>query len=109
MERIKLAIERARRQAPGLTTPPSGLAPDFLPDLGRGVPVDLLPLDPIHLERNRIVALDRDEPLRVPFDLLRTQVLQKMEEHGWRSIAITSAKTPIGIGGLPARLASRPH
>jgi protein-tyrosine kinase len=96
MERIKLAIERARQQAPALTTPPAGSAPDFLRDLDRGVPVDLLPLDPVHLERNRIVALERDGPLRAPFDLLRTQVLQKMEEHGWRTIAITSPSTQCG-------------
>ena len=49
-----------------------------------------LDLDPARLRRNRIVTLDKAEPAHVPFDMLRTQILQTMRAQGWRSLAITS-------------------
>jgi protein-tyrosine kinase len=103
MERIKLAIERARQQAvPQPVAVPAGSEPVHEPQAilqpaaDRGVPVDLVPLDPLHLDRHRIVALDAGNPLRRSFDLLRTQVLQKMEERGWKTVAITSPSTDSG-------------
>ena len=101
MERIKLAIERARQHAAaqyasGAADPPRTGAPDAELAADLGVPVDLLPLDPGHLERHRIVTLDQANPLRQAFDLLRTQVLQKMQEHGWRTIAVTSPSMQSG-------------
>lgn len=47
-------------------------------------------LNPLVLERNRIVAFDKSNKLSSLFDLLRTQILQKMEENGWRTIAVVS-------------------
>jgi len=109
MERIKLAIERARQQqaaahhgaatlAPRLTAPRAAARHpvDLGPSLDQGIPVDLVPLDERHLERHRVVTLQRDNPLRTPFDLLRTQVLHRMEEHGWRTVAITSPSMQSG-------------
>jgi capsular exopolysaccharide synthesis family protein len=107
MERIKLAIERARQQAAAAqgsaatlprVTPLRGPAHPLGPilPLDRGAAVDLFPLDEAHLERNRIVTLQQDNPLRGCFDLLRTQVLQKMQEHGWRTIAVTSPSMQSG-------------
>lgn len=49
-----------------------------------------LKLDPVHLENNRIVAVNKHNPLSGVFDSLRTQVLQKMEENNWRTIAVVS-------------------
>jgi capsular exopolysaccharide synthesis family protein len=43
-----------------------------------------------HLEKSRIVAFNKNDPKSMTFDLLRTHVLQKMEENGWRTLAITS-------------------
>jgi hypothetical protein len=43
-----------------------------------------------HLEKNRIVAYNKNDAMSMNFDLLRTHVLQKMEENGWRTLAITS-------------------
>jgi protein-tyrosine kinase len=101
MERIKLAIERAREQAAaqhaaGIRVPGAGPWPAQKEPSDLGAPVDLLPLDPAHLERHRIVTLEQSNPLRLAFDLLRTQVLQRMEEHGWRSIAVTSPTVQSG-------------
>ena len=54
------------------------------------------------LEKYRVFALNKNDPTSVTFGLLRTQILQKMEEKGWRTLAITSptpavGKTVIGI------------
>ncbi|MDF3933406.1 CpsD/CapB family tyrosine-protein kinase [Pseudomonas citronellolis] len=50
----------------------------------------VVPLRADHLERNRIVAYNKNSTMSSAFDLLRTQVLQTMEENGWRTLAITS-------------------
>ena len=109
MERIKLAIERARQQAATLAAAagPSSdmqLQPQVAPGPAAGGPMgwgaavseDVIPLDLAHLERHRVVTLDQANPYRREFDLLRTQVLQKMEEHGWRTVAVTSPSTQSG-------------
>lgn len=49
-----------------------------------------------HLEKNRIVAFDKKDPKCMTFDLLRTHVLQKMEDKGWRTLAITSPSPGAG-------------
>lgn len=49
-----------------------------------------------HLEKNRIVAFNKNDPKSMIFDLLRTHVLQKMEENGWRTLAITSPTPEAG-------------
>jgi Mrp family chromosome partitioning ATPase len=40
------------------------------------------------LERNRIMNPSASEPAAVAFRMLRTQVLQRMDANGWRSLAI---------------------
>jgi protein-tyrosine kinase len=118
MERIKLAIERARQQAgaqhgssvpvgaASLRTPAMAAASPAQAEAAElGAPVDLLPLDPVHLERHRIVTLQQANPLRRAFDLLRTQVLQKMQEHGWRTIAVTSPSSQSGKTVVAVNLA----
>jgi capsular exopolysaccharide synthesis family protein len=62
----------------------------------------IVQLDPLHLENNRIVAQNKNDPTGWIFDSLRTQVLQKMEENNWRTIAIisptaTAGKTVVAI------------
>lgn len=114
MERIKLAIDRARQQAAGLSTtlpeadhdrpPPEG-ASTARPHSVERAPVEVLPLDPAHLEQYRIVTLDQANPYRREFDLLRTQVLQKMQEHGWRTIAVTSPSMQCGKTVVAVNLA----
>lgn len=115
MERIKLAIERARQQAAAAPVPaaPADARHPLVPEPaagadGRenlGVPVDLIPLDPAHLERHRIVTFEQANPFRRDFDLLRTQVLQKMQEHGWRTLAVTSPSVQSGKTVVAVNLA----
>lgn len=70
-------------------------------------------LDQRHLEKNRIVAHIKNNPITGVFDTLRTQVLQKMEENNWRTLAVvsptpSSGKTMISIN-LAISVAQQPH
>ncbi len=58
-----------------------------------------------HLERNRIVAHNKVDPASRVFDLLRTQVLQKMENEGWRTLAVTSPAPEAGKTVVAVNLA----
>ncbi len=46
--------------------------------------------DPRAMRRRRVVTLDPADPACMPFDMLRSQILQVMRGQGWRSLAITS-------------------
>lgn len=58
-----------------------------------------------HLEENRIVAVDKMNPASWVFDTLRTQVLQKLEENDWKSIAIISPTAASGKTSTAINLA----
>lgn len=97
MERIKQAIEKAKQQTPdesrsrpvAPTSPaPAAQSPEVV-SVSYGQ-TRVVPLNADHLERHRIVAYNKNSPMGWAFDLLRTQVLKKMEENGWRTLAITS-------------------
>lgn len=112
MERIKLAIEKAK--ADGAHNAQATVIQ--LPDATRGQPLDaaapaavVMPAgavrrtltavvapDSVHWERNRVVAHQKTHVASWAFDVLRTQVLQKMDEHGWRTLAVTSPSTESG-------------
>lgn len=91
MERIKDALVKARR------IPSADVAQSFRAKVS---PVTLLQydytqtrcekLDHSLMNRNRIVGINKDSPHSVVFDILRTKVLRKMDENGWRTLAITS-------------------
>lgn len=69
------------------------------------VQTKVVPLRPDHLERNRIVAYNKNSNMGGAFDLLRTQVLKIMEENGWRTLAITSPTPGAGKTVLAINLA----
>jgi protein-tyrosine kinase len=62
-------------------------------------------LDPKHLENKRIVAQNKNDPTGWIFDSLRTQVLQKMEENNWRTMAIISPTEATGKSVVAINLA----
>lgn len=105
MERIREAIERARSQQsepdrgprsvrswPGRSataTAGTSSSPSADAEIHYKNTV-VQELDREHLESHRIVAHQKSHPASWAFDLLRTQLLQKMDENGWRTVAITS-------------------
>lgn len=110
MERIKEAIEKAKTQRVissvalhhsadqgAVVRPLDRLAPVSNAGLPASTEGDIcyrqtpvVELDAAHLENQRIVAHQKSHPASWAFDLLRTQVLQKMDENGWRTLAVTS-------------------
>src|SRR5262245_24793037 len=107
MEQIKQAVERAKAGAPGDQLRPIGadgqVAPPTSQKLARPVdpntnishstsaaPHNSVNLNWAHLEQRRIVAHNAADPRSKAFDILRTQVLQAMDQRNWKFLAITS-------------------
>lgn len=112
MERIKQAIEKAKNFAPEqggrYRRGRSGrAAPAKVDDVGEVnySHTRVIHLNPTHLEAHRIVAFNKSNPLSVSFDLLRTQVLRKMDENGWRTLAIVSPTPECGKTVVAVNLA----
>jgi protein-tyrosine kinase len=57
------------------------------------------------LERNRIFSPGSTAPAALAFRMLRTQVLQRMDAHGWRTLAIFSPGTEDGKSTTAVNLA----
>lgn len=110
MERIKHAIEKFNTQKSEQIALNGGTqfnrklpkqaaslkpTPDLLEDINyKQTRVVKLQVD--HLEKNRIFAFNKNDPTSITFDLLRTQILQKMAENGWHTLAITSPTPAVG-------------
>lgn len=58
-----------------------------------------------HLERNRIIAHSADNPLVASYDVLRTKILQEMNQEGWKVLVITSPTPGCGKTVTAANLA----
>ncbi len=119
MERIKQAIEKVKNQTSGgtgplaqphpdnhatMTTPRSSQTHNELEDVSY-IQTRVIKLRAEHLEKNRIVAFNKSDPKSMIFDLLRTHILQKMEENGWRTLAITSPTPEAGKTVIAINLA----
>lgn len=127
MERIKLAIEKARadqaqsaissiptlhevNEAPIKVVHPSaparhetGEAPERT--VTRYTKTPVVPLNEAHLEQRRVIAHQKANSATWAFDVLRTRVLQKMDENGWRTLAITSPTVGSGKTVVSVNLA----
>lgn len=112
MDRIRQALDRARDErallsqampAKPLAQQPSGSEPAVMAaDTNRGSDLRVQPVSFVYtqtrvftpsaqlLEHNRILGPLSDEPATAAFRMLRTQVLQRMDGKGWRSLAIFS-------------------
>jgi protein-tyrosine kinase len=67
-----------------------------------------------HLERNRILDPTSSAPAALAFRMLRTQVLQRMDANGWRSLAVFSpganeGKTTTAINLAVSLASDRSH
>lgn len=113
MERIKEAIERAKRERVGVPPPPQDAKaedPDSRPKDSslRSVKYQqtkVVELDMAHLASHRIFAHLKNNPMTAYIDMLRTQVLQKMDEHGWRTLGVTSPTPGSGKSLIAINLA----
>ncbi len=62
-------------------------------------------LNPENLAGNGLFVNANQSPVTASFDILRTRILQAMEQNGWRRIAITSPTHGCGKSFLAANLA----
>jgi hypothetical protein len=99
MDNIRQALERSRGLGTGKaeqthSPPPYQPLPAIEPriaDQNRVVdPGPEVILDAAHLESHRIIAHDETDPRARSFDMLRTQVLQAMDQKGWKVLGVTS-------------------
>lgn len=109
MENIKQALDRARsigRKGKSSATQAGANLPPVQVELPSGIlgspnerpPArsSVVPLDPLHLETRRIIAHDDTDYRARSFDMLRTQVLQAMDQKNWRILGITSPSPGCG-------------
>jgi len=52
--------------------------------------------NPGHLRANRIVTYERADPAHIPYDMMRTRLLQFVRANGWSSVAVTSPTANCG-------------
>jgi protein-tyrosine kinase len=110
MEKIKQAVERAKASATveplrpmtalqGQGAPEAAVAPAKSPPLksepiarqaGSAARYNEVTLNWSHLEQHRIIGHNVADPRSRVFDVLRTQVLQAMDQKNWQFLAITS-------------------
>ncbi len=100
MERIQSAIAKARAARRDPAAPPSlgGTAAAPQPNAQADAVWERLidaSLDPGHLEANRIVA-HRGGPESASFDMMRTNLMRHLRDHGWTRLVVTSPNSGCG-------------
>jgi protein-tyrosine kinase len=111
MKNIKQALERAAGDYAGTPAEPveygAGMLPrpqPFNPGSGikdpsarpRSAAIQQIELRSAHLESGRIIAHDDADVRSKSFDMLRTQVLQAMDQKNWKLLGITSPSPGCG-------------
>jgi protein-tyrosine kinase len=126
MDRIRQALDRAREErveavgAPRPVAGPQERSPGHdLRRSGSPAPVAaervsggaaeaaarVVDVSPAVLERHRIVSASSAGPAARLFRMLRTQVLQRMRERGWRTLGVVSARSGEGKTTVAVNLA----
>ena len=122
MEKIKDALAKAKLQNTSSQAAVKMIENNTVPtftntenELGKinYLSTPVIKLDAVHLEKNRIIAQVKNDINSGYFDSLRTQILQKMEENNWRTLAVVSptpesGKTLISIN-LAISIAHQPQ
>lgn len=101
MDFIQQAIDKAREQR---QSPDHGQSPqrsvDVIPTAGpqkfEYTHTRTVQLNPEHLRRERVIAAATDDRRTESYRQLRTQLLRKLRENNWRTLAITSPNSRAG-------------
>ncbi len=112
MEKIKAALAKVKTNKKGRirtdrSVPSFANAKKVSRDIGEidYTTTTVVKLDSQHLERNRVVSHLSHNANASVFDSLRTQILQKMEENGWQTLAIVSPTPASGKSLVSINLA----
>ena len=100
MEQIRQAVERAKASGMAAAEAQSRMGvsrPRHSSDLSASRPemtaqdkIKEAELNRKHLESHRIIAHNAADPRSSSFDMLRTQILQSMDQRNWQFLAVTS-------------------
>jgi protein-tyrosine kinase len=101
LDPIRQALERARARDSALEGNP---ADPFAP-IHQRTDFREVKLNPPHLESTRIVSYNPLHESGRSFDMLRTQVLQAMDDSGWQILAVTSPTAGCGKSVTACNLA----
>lgn len=97
MDQFKQAIKLAKGSPPGVRADETPYRTETAQIKAQsGIKIKNIPLKPAYLESMRIVAHNKDDPRARSFDMLRTQILQTMDNGGWQVLAITSPTAGCG-------------
>lgn len=105
MDPIRQAVELARAGNPALQGTSSDPFSALSPTMVDHTQFRDVKLNAKHLESTRIVAHDPLHEHGRYFDMLRTQVLQTMDQNGWQMLAITSPTAGCGKSVTACNLA----
>jgi len=98
MERIKVALEKARQEREGASSEqPARPATDRSAAAPSAATTDITytqtltaKVSPLLLKRNRIISAQSERDYNDAYKMLRTQVLQRLKENHWNVLAVTS-------------------
>jgi Mrp family chromosome partitioning ATPase len=95
MERLQKALElarteRARKLLAAVPTLPECPAPAITQDTLVFSHTRVASSEPSVLRANGVIPADASGPAGHAFKMLRTQVLQRLEQHGWNTLAVVS-------------------
>jgi Mrp family chromosome partitioning ATPase len=120
VEKIRQALDRARAERYGAAGAPparsrpevsvrvvSAAGPEPAPaaETLPARPAERFDVGPLVLDRGRLVVPRAGAPAARAFRMLRTQVLQRMREHGWRTCGVVSARSGDGKTTVALNLA----
>lgn len=91
MEKIWQAVERARTDPGSSKSHAFVRAPSVI-----GPQHEEIEIDPAYLLSKRIVSVTGANQYARSYDILRTQILRAMEQHGWRTLGVTSPTAGCG-------------
>jgi Mrp family chromosome partitioning ATPase len=103
MERIKHALEKARQEremtmgnaVPTRSTPANGAEPTSMGSITY-TQTQSINVPRHFLRSQRIISGPDDGPLADTYNVLRTKVLQRIRDQGWRAIGVTSPRSGEG-------------
>jgi protein-tyrosine kinase len=96
MERLQKALDRARRERESKLPADVAVSVNGMATAPTAEPLVLkhtavVPVEASVLRANRVMPADASGPTGHGFKMLRTQVLQRMQQHGWSTLAVFSA------------------
>ena len=95
MERLQKAMDRARSEREralhaNVAVPGEGVAAPPPPDPVVLSHTRVVPVEPSVLRANGVLPADASGPAGHAFKMLRTQILQRMQQQGWNTLAVLS-------------------